>query len=107
MASTTLYRLYDRHGALLNIGITENWRARRRSHASTKHRWPEVASMRFEEHPDRDAALLAEARAIHAERPRHNGDPAEPTTPHQHLVQGIDDGGPAYRCRDPSCRRWR
>jgi hypothetical protein len=100
---TTLYRLFDQAGTLLYVGITEHWPARRRSHASAKYWWPEVARTTVEEHPDRDAALLAEARAIRTEQPRHNSGGA-PAERHQHVYAGDTEFRFSW-CTARSCRR--
>lgn len=68
---TTLYRLWDRSGALLYVGITYEWESRRADH-STKAWWPEVFRIKLTEYPTRAAALEAEGVAIRTEDPVHN-----------------------------------
>lgn len=69
---TALYRIRNAAGELLYIGVSERpeyrWFAHRRQHDW----WGEVAQYALEWHESRDVALKAEARAIQAERPRHN-----------------------------------
>lgn len=67
-----LYRFYDQHGALLYIGISWQVATRMQDHKRTAKWWPQVATVRFEHLPDRDAAELAETVAIRSERPRYN-----------------------------------
>lgn len=69
---TALYRLRDRVGALLYVGISEDPLRRWPQHAAEKAWWPEVAHFSLEWLPSRGEALLAEKKAIRAERPIHN-----------------------------------
>lgn len=69
---TALYRLHDREGTLLYIGITSNPEVRWEQHESDKPWWPLVADRAVEWLPNRDCALEAEARAIRAEHPLYN-----------------------------------
>lgn len=77
---TVLYRLKDVTGALLYVGITCDWLARRRAHAAEKSWWGDVAHVDLEAFPNRPAALEAEYAAVAAERPRWNivGDTGRP-----------------------------
>ena len=70
--TTTLYRLYSADGTLLYIGIAQNWASRMKQHQEQKSWWPDVASTVFQPFPTREDAMVAEARAIKAERPLHN-----------------------------------
>lgn len=74
MIIVCLYRLYDRDGALLYIGISINVPLRVQQHRSTKSWGREIANVHAIEYPDRAAAQLAEATAIRAENPPHNRD---------------------------------
>lgn len=67
-----LYRFYASDGALLYIGITLNPGARWPKHRDNKPWWSEVAEVRLESHPSRQAVLDAERAAIIDERPRYN-----------------------------------
>lgn len=69
---TAVYRLYDKDGALLYVGITCNLNQRFRQHARHKPWWPQVARKETEWHPARDAAARAELTAINAENPAYN-----------------------------------
>jgi predicted GIY-YIG superfamily endonuclease len=69
---TALYRLRDRSGDLLYVGITENPERRYNDHAKDKSWWPDVDDRSVEWFPTRNHAIAAEAEAIHTERPRHN-----------------------------------
>jgi excinuclease UvrABC nuclease subunit len=66
-----LYRFFDEAGELLYVGITVNLPLRLRAH-SQRDWWTDVRTMTAEEHPDREAVLVAERVAIEGEHPRHN-----------------------------------
>lgn len=70
-----VYRLRDREGVLLYVGMTGDWAARRQAHRSTKAWWPEVDESRteFEQHSSRMDAARAEIEAMAIERPWHMG----------------------------------
>lgn len=70
--SHSLYRLYDKRGKLLYIGISLDAAARLSNHRLERGWWQQVASVRLEQHRTRDAVLAAEKAAIRAERPRYN-----------------------------------
>ncbi|MFD8577366.1 GIY-YIG nuclease family protein [Streptomyces virginiae] len=69
---TALYRLRDRSGALLYVGITSNLGRRWNTHADGKRWWADVATRSIEWFPTREHALAAEVQAIRAEQPRYN-----------------------------------
>jgi hypothetical protein len=103
-----LYRLYDKAGELLYIGITSRqWPARAQQHASSKPWWPQVAAMTFEELPSPEEALVAERRAIATEKPRYNIGPGRPTTNplHQHKrqVAALEEASAAVRYCNTVC----
>lgn len=81
---TAVYRLYDADERLLYVGVAVSPRARLSTHAREKPWWGDVKREVVEWHPERSAALAAEAVAIHAEGPVYNrlipadGDPAGP-----------------------------
>ena len=81
---TALYRFYDSEDALLYVGITKNITQRWSQHKKTKSWWRKVASREVVWFDSRPRALLAERRAIVAERPLHN-DPHDP----QGLFPGV------------------
>jgi predicted GIY-YIG superfamily endonuclease len=108
MATHVLYRLFDRDGVLLYVGISRQWTTRAKRHASTKSWWRDVAAMTFEELPDREEALAAERRTIFAERPRHNREPGRPIKwrkPHWHMTATCTEFCCTSWCADPRCSR--
>jgi predicted GIY-YIG superfamily endonuclease len=69
---TALYRVRNSDGDLLYIGISERPEYRWFSHRRQHNWWNEVAQYSLEWHDSREVAEAAEAKAIDAERPRHN-----------------------------------
>lgn len=71
---TELYRVYDRKGALLYVGITWNFPERRRDHRKEKPWWSLVDESRTERvtFASGAAAAAAEEAAIRSEAPRYN-----------------------------------
>lgn len=67
-----LYRFFDPTGALLYIGITAALPTRLARHRDEKPWWCDVADIKVQHFPTRQAVLEAERKAIVAERPRHN-----------------------------------
>jgi hypothetical protein len=67
-----LYRFFGSGGTLLYIGITNALPTRLRRHNDEKPWWTGVADIKVEHFPDRPTVLLAEKRAIIAERPLYN-----------------------------------
>lgn len=67
-----LYRFYDRHGALLYIGLTNDPGRRWQRHSETQPWWYDVARIDIETHPSREAVRAAERAAIQTERPKHD-----------------------------------
>jgi hypothetical protein len=67
-----LYRFFAEDGALLYVGITNNPARRFAQHGAARDWWLEVATIRLEMYPSREAVLAAERAAIVAERPRYN-----------------------------------
>ncbi|KPC70415.1 hypothetical protein ADL26_16950, partial [Thermoactinomyces vulgaris] len=59
-----LYRFYDRSDALLYIGISMNLPQRLQNHRNEKPWWLEVSRIGIEPFVSRQAALLAEKKAI-------------------------------------------
>jgi predicted GIY-YIG superfamily endonuclease len=70
--TTALYRLYDRAGVLLYVGISNDVHGRIRTHRMEKTWGPLIADSRIEFYATRVSALDAEATAIRRERPRFN-----------------------------------
>lgn len=69
-----LYRLYDRDGNLLYVGVTNNLRRRWDMHSRDQTWWHLVTRREAEWLPDRASAEAAEITAIQDERPRFNID---------------------------------
>lgn len=69
---TRLYRWFSQDGTLLYIGISKNLRQRVKAHDKASAWIGEASVMTVEHYPNRQAALLAERKAIRAESPLHN-----------------------------------
>lgn len=69
---TTLYRYFDRRGALLYIGITTAGHARALGHWRTAKWWRRVATATFRHYRNESEARAAEAAAIYDELPLYN-----------------------------------
>lgn len=69
---TTLYRLFDRAGVLLYVGITRRQNARTHQHWAQAPWWQQVWAQTFEHHPTPAAAADAERAAIADELPVYN-----------------------------------
>lgn len=67
-----LYRLYNRAGFLLYVGITDNVFRRWKEHSRDKPWWSEVHKFTQDWFPDRAAVEAAERHAISSERPLYN-----------------------------------
>lgn len=67
-----LYRLYDRDGQLLYIGVTDNVLRRWKEHSKEKFWWDQVHTFTKEEYPDRSSVENAERLAIKTESPTYN-----------------------------------
>lgn len=70
--TVSLYRFFNSTGELLYIGITNRVPRRLDQHGDDKPWYLEVADVKVEHHPNRDAALAAEKTAIKTERPKYN-----------------------------------
>lgn len=70
--SQTLYRFYDRAGALLYIGIARHGLQRWQQHQATKLWWDQVAMATVKHYATRPEVVEAERTAIAAEHPRYN-----------------------------------
>ena len=79
---TALYRLYDKAGHLLYVGVTSNPDARWKQHSAKKEWWPLVDKRTIAWHDTRVDAERVELAAIAAEEPRYNtvGTPAVKVT---------------------------
>lgn len=69
---TTLYRLFDRRGMLLYVGVSSNPGRRITQHSGSKDWWSQVTTTTMEHFITRQMALDAERIAIITERPIHN-----------------------------------
>jgi len=69
---TSVYRYYDRHGALIYVGITKQGAGRNYQHNSAAEWWTHVARQEVEHHPDRPAAAAREKELIRQYRPPFN-----------------------------------
>jgi hypothetical protein len=69
---TALYRIFSHDRALLYVGISCSWPRRMSQHIADKPWFPSDGCIEFEEYPDRESALTAEAVAIRDEHPLHN-----------------------------------
>jgi predicted GIY-YIG superfamily endonuclease len=77
-----LYRLFDEASELLYVGVSKNALARMDQHQLDKPWFTDVALVKFEHFPSREAVLEAERLAILTERPKYN---------QQHSGQTIDN----------------
>lgn len=67
-----VYRLVDRHGELLYVGITNDFSRRMFTHAMQKSWWPDVATIAVEHARSREDAALREREYIAMQRPIYN-----------------------------------
>lgn len=69
---TAVYRLYDKDGTLLYVGMSSNPEVRCGAHAIKQPWWPEVADRKDVWFENRIDACVGERRAIQGENPLHN-----------------------------------
>jgi hypothetical protein len=69
---TAVYRLFDKEGRLLYVGIAFDPEKRWKDHVVFKSWWPDVARKDIEWRDTRMLALAAEAEAIRSEHPMYN-----------------------------------
>lgn len=67
-----LYRLFDSEGRLLYVGVTDDVWRRVGEHERTQEWGDDIVRVKRQRYPGRAAALAAERRAIHIEKPVHN-----------------------------------
>jgi hypothetical protein len=72
MSRTALYRHFDAAGQLLYVGISLSPVHRLGQHRVAADWYGDIARISIEWLRDRDAAIAAEANAIHYENPKHN-----------------------------------
>jgi hypothetical protein len=70
--SHCLYRHYDRHRALLYVGISLSAVQRLDGHHRDSHWFDEIATITIERFSNREKAEAAEKKAIIEEKPLHN-----------------------------------
>lgn len=94
MTAHVLYRMFDRDGVLLYVGITNNPKVRFKSHSKSQSWWDQVVNITVKTYPSREALADAEQKAIRCEAPLYNV-----------ALRAIDTplpSSPARRC--PTCR---
>ncbi|MGW3383311.1 GIY-YIG nuclease family protein [Streptomyces albogriseolus] len=69
---TALYRLFNKGGELIYVGITYDPAVRWYQHGRDKSWWPEVVEKSVEWFPNRQLALDQEAEVISSLSPRYN-----------------------------------
>jgi hypothetical protein len=67
-----LYRMFNRDGVLLYVGITNNPKGRFRTHSESQPWWSEVVNITLEHLPSRLHLQAAESNAIKNEGPLYN-----------------------------------
>jgi excisionase family DNA binding protein len=72
MGVAQLYRHYDRDGTLLYVGVSLNAIHRLSQHKGCSDWFDQIARVEIESFGNREAALVAERRAIDSENPRCN-----------------------------------
>lgn len=79
---TAIYRLFDRSGTLLYVGVSSHPKRRFVDHRRTQPWWGEVCRREVGPwYPTREDAAEAERMAIRAENPRYNVRRAQGNTP--------------------------
>ena len=71
-SQTSVYRIYDREGALLYVGMGRNPAGRWASHSEQHEWWQRAARFRVEWFETRKGAAAAEREAIRSEDPECN-----------------------------------
>jgi len=69
---TALYRHFDKAGLLLYAGVSMNVTGRTAQHETSSAWFAQVETIKLEWFESRQAALMAEERAIKTEKPLHN-----------------------------------
>lgn len=67
-----LYRHFNADGELLYAGISVSSLVRLTKHRNTSEWFGEIAVVKIEHFPSRKEALIAEAKAVREEKPKHN-----------------------------------
>lgn len=99
---TSVYRFFDKTGALLYVGITHNPGSRWSGHTSRAW-WQDVANTSIEPYPDRASAQAAEKRAILDEQPRYNLQGIDPEAASPRVRQTVD----LTQARHVALAQWR
>lgn len=88
---TSLYRHYDKDGALLYVGVSLSTLQRLGQHAEHSHWFSSIERITIEHFQSRESALEAERQAIQNETPfynvRHNDERQLSKTPHAARAQ--------------------
>lgn len=71
-AITQLYRHFDKAGTLLYVGISLHAVKRLSEHDGSSPWYKDISHVTIEHFPSRQAAEIAEKKAIKKEKPRHN-----------------------------------
>ena len=72
IGSHTVYRLFDKEGALLYVGVTSNLGFRLAGHRRVQPWWNKVTHVSYTRFKTREIAEAEEGRAIALEDPVHN-----------------------------------
>lgn len=69
---TCLYRIFDKEGVLLYVGIAGRVRSRMKQHARSSEWWSEATARKTCWYRTRPIALAYEREAIRIEKPKYN-----------------------------------
>lgn len=94
-AECFVYRIYNRRGGLVYVGITNDLMTRIGDHRKRSLWWPVGATVRWSEHDSRAAARREEVRLIRRHRPPNNIE----SNAGWHVVLTLDE---SYH--EPGCR---
>jgi predicted GIY-YIG superfamily endonuclease len=72
MSDHVLYRMFNRDGDLLYVGLTNNPKNRFKTHSKTQEWWREVATISVQTFDSRNQLAAAESQAIKDEKPLYN-----------------------------------
>lgn len=100
MTEVVLYQLFDRYGALLYVGVTENLTRRMYQHKRSKPWWRRVRRTATETYPTRADAIEVESAIIRAERPPHNHCWIAESRVEKQFIRDYEEAGHENRYRD-------
>lgn len=72
MKRPSVYRVFDKRGRLLYVGMSQSFIVRLETHRTDSHWFSDAARVDIEHFRTRQSALKAEALAIRTENPKHN-----------------------------------